>query len=148
LEKAKMGVTAEITKSKNAGDLSRLLEVLDEKSQAMLWHLWCHRHAEVLHRLKRVINKQAERLWGKPIVGFEESRIDPLSGEKVLFSWWFLDEEDAFMADSTKALMDIFNEKDAVIVIARLPYPVEPSHSDIQFKNGILKIRLKKKEPK
>lgn len=158
-----MGTAAKITKSKNNGDLGRLLEVLDEKSRAMLWHLWWHRHAEiselrdlidagsdfeVLHRLKKVINEQAERLWGKPIVGFEKSRIDPLSGEKVLFSWWFLDEEDASMSDSSKALLDIFNEKDAVMVIARLPYPVELSHPDIQFKNGILKIRLKKKETK
>jgi len=82
--------------------LAPLLQSLDEKSRAMLWHLWWHRHAgiselrelidaasdfEVLYRLKEVINEQALRLRGKPVVRFEQARIDPLSGEKVLFSW-------------------------------------------------------------
>ena len=140
-------------------DLSQLLEVLDEKSRAILWHLWWHRHAEiselrdiidapgdfeVLHRLKEVINVKAQRLWGKPIVGFEQSKTDPVSGEKVLFSWW-LDEENIPLSGGHKPLVDVFNEKDSVTVIAELPTSVEPTHTDIQFKNGILKAKLKKK---
>jgi len=140
-------------------DLSQLLEVLDEKSRAILWHLWWHRHAEiselrdiidapgdfeVLHRLKEVINVKAQRLWGKPIVGFEQSKTDPVSGEKVLFSWW-LDEENIPLSDGDKPLVDVFNEKDSVTVIAQLPTSVDLAQADIQFKNGILKVKLKKK---
>jgi len=139
--------------------LSQLLEVLDKKSRAILWHLWWHRHAEiselrdiidapgdfeVLHRLKEVINGKAEKLWGKPIVGFEQSKTDPLSGEKVLFSWWLLDELNIPLAGGDKPLVDVFNERDSVTVIAELPTSVEPTHPDIQFKNGILKVKLKK----
>jgi len=140
-------------------DLSQLLEVLDEKSRAILWHLWWHRHAEiselrdiidapgdfeVLHRLKEVINVKAQRLWGKPIVGFEQSKTDPVSGERVLFSWW-LDEENIPLSDGDKPLVDVFNEKDSVTVIAQLPTSVDLAQADIQFKNGILKVKLKKK---
>ena len=139
-------------------DLSQLLEVLDEKSRAILWHLWWHRHAEiselrdiidapgdfeVLHRLKEVINVKAQRLWGKPIVGFEQSKTDPVSGEKVLFSWW-LDEENIPLSDGDKPLVDVFNEKDSVTVIAQLPTSVDLAQADIQFRNGILRVKLKK----
>ena len=146
--------------TKNKEDLTQLLEVLDEKSRAILWHLWWHRHAEiselrdiidvpgdfeVLNRLKEVINGKAQQLWGKPIVGFEQSKIDPLTGEKVLFSWWFLDEGNIPLSGGHKPLVDVFNERDSVTVIAELPTSVEPAHTDIQFKNGILKVKLKKR---
>ena len=59
---------------KTRKELTRLLQVLDEKSRAILWHLWWHRHAgiselrelidaasdfEVLYRLREVINEQS-----------------------------------------------------------------------------------------
>jgi hypothetical protein len=146
--------------TKNEKDLTQLLEVLDERSRAILWHLWWHRHAEiselrdiidasgdfeVLHRLKEVINAKAQQLWGKPIVSFEQSKIDPVSGEKVLFSWWFLDEGNIPLSGRDKTLVDVFNERDSVTIIAELPTSVEPTHPDIQFKNGVLKVRLKKR---
>ena len=142
-------------------ELARLFEVLDEKSRAILWHLWWHRHAEiselrelidapgdfeVLRRLREVINEKAQKLWGKPIVGFKQAKIDPLSGEKVLFSWWFLSEEDIPISGGDRPLVDVFSEKDGVTVIAQLPTSVDLGHTDIQFKNGILKVRLRKKE--
>ena len=79
------------TMLKTGYKLSRLLSSLDEKSRAILWHLWWHRHAEiaelrevvgvsgdfeVLYRLKEVINQEAQRLWGKPVVSFEQSKVD------------------------------------------------------------------------
>lgn len=42
-------------------------------------------------------------------------------------------------------MVDVFNERDSVTVIVGLPTSVEPAHTDIQFKNGILKVRLKKR---
>ena len=150
---------AKAAKDRSKADLAQLVEVLDEKSRAILWHLWWYRHAEiselreiidtpsdfeVLHRLKEVINEKAEVLWGRPIVGFEQSRTDPLTGQKVLFSWWFLDEEIAPASVGGRSLVDVFNEKDCVALIAQLPASVDYAHADIGFKNGILKVRLKK----
>lgn len=140
--------------------LVQLLKSLDEKSRAILWHLWWRRHAEiselrnifdtfddfeVLYRLKEVINGRSQELWGRPIVSFEQSKIDPLTGEKILFSWWYMDGEDVVVssADSSR-LMDVFNEKDSVIIIAHLTSLVNLNEPDIQFKNGILKIKFKK----
>jgi HSP20 family molecular chaperone IbpA len=156
-----MGTDVVAADSKIKEDMSKLLEALDEKSRGILWHLWWYRHAEisqlrdlidatsdfeVLHRLKEVINKQAQKLWGKPAVRFEQSRVDPLTGEKVLFSWWFLDEENLLISVSEKPLVDVFNEKDSVTVVAQLPTAIDIARADIQFRNGILKVRLAKQE--
>lgn len=151
------GAGAVATEAKK--ELAKLLDVLDANSRAILWYLWWHRHAEIsrlrelidvpddfeiLHRLKEVINGKAQQLWGKPIVGFERCKIDPFTGEKVLFSWWFLGEGNVSMSDGNKPLVDVFNEKDSVTVIAQLPTSVDFDHTDIQFRNGILKVKLKK----
>ena len=141
--------------------LTQLLQAIDEKSRAMLWHLWWHRHAdiselrelidaasdfEVLYRLKEVINEQALRLWGRPVVSFEQARIDSLSGEKVLFSWWFLDEENVPISDGNKPLVDLFNEKESISIIAQVPTSVDPTHHEFCYKNGILKVGLEKRK--
>lgn len=147
-----------ITKTKKG--LAQLLQVLDEKSRAILWYLWWHRHAEiselrelidatdfeVLYRLKEVINEQAQRLWGRPIVSFEQSRMDSRNGETVLFSWWFLDEENVPISAGNKPLVDIFNEKDGISIIAQVPTSVDPTQREVMYKNGILKVRLEKRK--
>ena len=139
--------------------LAQFLHSLDEKSRAILGYLWWHRHAEiselrkigdtaddfeVLYRLKEVINRKSQNLWGKPIVSFEQSKIDPLTGEKILFSWWYMDEEDVLVSGVDSALVDVFNERDSVILIAQLPASVDLTAPDIQFKNGILRVKFKK----
>jgi HSP20 family molecular chaperone IbpA len=153
-----MGSSTVITRTKKG--LTQLLQVLDEKSRAILWYLWWYRHAEiselrelidatdfeVLYRLKEVINEQAQRLWGRPIVSFEQSRMDSRNGETVLFSWWFLDEENVPVSAGNKPLVDVFNEKDGVSIIAQMPTSVDPTQREVSYKNGILKVRLAKKE--
>ena len=151
---------AEATTTKTRKGLAQLLRVVEEKSRAMLWYLWWHRYAEiselreliaatgdfeVLYRLKEVINEQAQKLWGKPVVNFEESRIDSLSGKKVLFSWWFLDEHNVPLSNGNKPLVDVFNEKDSISIIAQVPTSVDPAQHEVLYKNGILKIRLGKR---
>lgn len=138
---------------------AQFLHSLDEKSRAILGYLWWHRYAEiaelrnigdtaddseVLYRLKEVINGKAQNLWGKPIVSFEQSKIDPLTGEKILFSWWYMDEEDVLVSSVDSTLVDVFNEKDSVIIIAQLPASVNLTSPDIQCKNGILRVKFKK----
>jgi hypothetical protein len=146
---------------KTRKELTQLIQVLDEKSRAMLWHLWWHRHADiselrelidaasdfdVLYRLKEVINKQALRLWGRPVVSFEQARIDSLSGAMVLFNWWFLDEENISVSDGNKPLVDIFNEKESISIIAQVPTSVDPAHHEFCYKNGVLKVGLGKRK--
>lgn len=140
-------------------ELSKLLELLDEKSRALLWHLWWHRHAdiatlgsiidaqndfEVLYRLKERINKGSRHLFGKDIVQFEQSRVDPVTGMNVLFHWWFLEDEDVFLASGVKPAVDIFDEQDTVMIIAQLPVSVSLCEPQVQVKQGILQVRLKK----
>ena len=141
--------------------LAQLLQVLDEKSRALLWHLWWHRHAdiselreligaasdfEVLYRLREVINKQSMRLRGRPAVSFEQSRMDSRCGAIVLFNWWFLDEENVRMSDGNKPLVDLFNEKESISIIAQVPTSVDPAHHEFCYKNGILKVGLGKRK--
>ena len=147
----------------NKEDLSRFLDLLDEKSRAIFWYLWWHQHADiselretidassdydVLHRLKEVINVKAQQIWQLPIVSFEQSKIDPISGENILFSWWLLFDGNAPLQDGSKPVIDIFNEGDYITIVAEVTSPIDLSHADIQFKNGILKVKLKKKENK
>ena len=154
-----MDVIGVVARDTDQNGLAHFLQSLDEKSRAILWHLWWHRHAEiselrnigdtvddfeVLYRLKEVINRKSKELWGKPIVSFEQSKIDPLTGEKILFSWWYMDEEDVLVSGVDSALLDVFNEKDNVIIIAQLPASVNLTAPDIQFKNGILRVKFKK----
>jgi len=154
-----MDVTGVVDRETGNTGLAQILHSLDEKSRAILYYLWWHRHAEItelrnasdtaddseiLYRLKEVINGKSQNLWGKPIVTFEISKIDPVSGEKYLFSWWYMDVENVPIADVNSALVDVFNEKDNVTVIAQLPASVCLIDPVIQIKNGILRIKLKK----
>jgi hypothetical protein len=154
-----MDVIGVVARDTDQNGLAHFLQSLDEKSRAILWHLWWHRHAEiselrnigdtvddfeVLYRLKEVINRKSKELWGKPIVSFEQSKLDTLTGEKILFSWWYMDEEDVLVSGVDSALLDVFNEKDNVIIIAQLPASVNLTAPDIQFKNGILRVKFKK----
>lgn len=138
--------------------LALFLHSLDEKSRAILYFLWWHRHAsiaelrnvvdtsddyEILHRLKEVINRKSLDLGGQPIVGFEQAKIDSLSGEKVLFSWWYLNEDDDPFFN-TGDLLDIFNEKETISIIAKVPVSFDISTPEIRYKNGILKVTFKK----
>ncbi len=154
-----MDVIGVVERETDKKGLAQFLHSLDEKSRAILGYLWWHRHAEiaelrnigdtaddseVLYRLKEVINGKSQNLWGKPIVSFEQSKIDPLTGEKILFSWWYMDEEDVLVSSVDSTLVDVFNEKDSVIIIAQLPASVNLTAPDIQFKNGILRVKFKK----
>jgi hypothetical protein len=154
-----MDVTGIMERETDKQKIAQFVNSLDEKSRAILHYLWWHRHAEIselrntcdnpddfeiLHRLKDVINAKSQILRGKPIVSFEQSKVDPLTGEKILFSWWYLDDECLPFSTSDNSRVDIFNEKDDVIIIAEIPVSVELAGADMQCKNRILRVKLKK----
>ena len=143
---------------KAEGDLGRILDAVDEKSQQILWYLWWNRHAEigelaelvraetdmeVLSRLKESINAAAKRILGKEIVSFQSSRVDPVTGEKVLFSWWL--EEGLLSSKRVEPLVDIFEENDHIAIIAQLPAPVElAKEAQVECRDGVLRVKLGK----
>ena len=159
--------------NKTGVDLAQLFEALDERSRAILWHLWWHRYArlselgnlidvtndwEVLSRLREVINERAQQICGRTVVSFEESRYDPLTGEKVLFCWWLLDGEDVPVTGKGKLLVDVYNEQESITIVAQLPagdsqadtkmdgknIMPEIKIKDVKYKNGIVQISLEK----
>ncbi|NQT48289.1 MAG: hypothetical protein HQ578_04880 [Chloroflexi bacterium] len=144
---------------RNEQDLGRIMEFLDEKSRQILWYLWWNRHAEiselveltraysdmdVLLRIRGVINLAGREILGRELVRFEDSRIDPVTGEKVLFSWWL--EDDALLTKKRREpLVDIFEEDDHIAVIAQLPAPIElDGQARVENKDGLLRITVGK----
>ncbi|MDO9509086.1 MAG: hypothetical protein Q7I97_07090 [Thermovirgaceae bacterium] len=137
-----------------------LLEALDEKSRALFWHVWWRRHAdiselrrimnvssdfEILFRIRDVINARAKEILGRPVLFFKESRVDPVSGRRLAFRWWFLDEIDLFGGEST--VVDTFQEDGRFVVIMQVPgisRLSEASPPVVEYRNGVLKITLDK----
>jgi hypothetical protein len=127
----------------------------DDKSKAILWHLYQRRHAnieelseavcathyEVLSRLKEIIIPESKKVFGEAIVRFEEARMDLASGEKVYFSWWAADEM-PMMSDGP----ELFNEDDKIMIVAGLPNAKLQDPIDVlaRYKNGILEVIIKK----
>jgi len=140
------------------GDLNKILDVVDEKSRQILWYLWWNRHAEigelveltkaesdmeVLSRLKESINLTAKRILGKEIVSFQSSKVDPVTGEKVLFSWWL--EEGSLLGKRKEPLVDVFEENNHIAIIAQLPAPLELAReAQVECRDGVLRLRVGK----
>ena len=165
--------------------LSNFVEVLDETSKEIVWYLLRNRHAgireladlinakadqDVLTRVRDVINPASEEVFGRPMLRFEKSRIDHVTGEKILFSWWL----EGIPLPSPDGLVDVFNEGDSLLVVMEMPgfeekdvkievkggilvvsagncckktplfYAID-GRIDSTYKNGVLEIRLKKK---
>lgn len=124
---------------------------VDEKSRRIITYLLRERHAgirkladlidassdmEVLIRIREIINPKARETLGAPLLTFERSKIDPLTGEKIVFCWWLREDmiDDAYRDER----LDIFDEEKVVRIIASLP----PHEKDIkvQMKDDFLII--------
>ncbi len=143
---------------KAEGDLGKVLDAVDEKNRQILWYLWWNRHAEigelaelvraendmdVLSRLKELINTAAKRILGKDIVSFQSSKIDSITGEKVLFSWWL--EDSLLPSKRNQPLVDIFEENKHINIIAQLSAPLELAReAQVECKNGVLRIKIER----
>lgn len=143
---------------KASRDLHRIMGVVDEKSRQILWYLWWSRHAEigelaeltgsvtdmeVLSRIKQVINPAAQDICGREILRFESSRIDPTTGEKVLFSWWL--DGVHLLGQRAEPAADVFEENDHIAIIAQLPAPVELAREgQVECRDGVLMLRVEK----
>lgn len=125
--------------------VNEVAEELDSISQEILWYLWQNGHGtidelaelvsapthmDVLLRIREVINPAAEKMIGNPILSFEKSKIDPETGEKILFSWWLIGRQQEERRKET--FLDIFDEEDHIDIVMELP--------GVQEKDILLKI--------
>jgi HSP20 family molecular chaperone IbpA len=74
-------------------------------------------------------------------VKFEESKIDRVSGEKVLFSWWITDDMPVMRNN-----VELFDERDRIVIVADLPDARLPNRiaASVNYKNGVLEVVIKK----
>ena len=122
---------------------------VDEKSKQIVTYLARERHArikeltdlicassdmEVLMRIREIINPKAQEITGKPAIKFERSKIDPLTGEKIVFNWWINEE----LTDSAHDdFVDVMDEKGILRIVLALP----PQEKNVEVKvNGSLLV--------
>ncbi len=132
--------------------VDRVMQELDPQSREIVAYLWVSRHAtidelaeliaapthmDVLLKIRGVINPAAERMTGSPILAFHRSRVDPVTGERVLFSWWIIGPARATEGGRTGALLDVFDEGDRISVVAELA-----GVSEEEIVLGVAKDRL------
>jgi HSP20 family molecular chaperone IbpA len=115
--------------------LDKVMQELDPQGREIVAYLWETRHAtidelaelmaapthmDVLLKIREEINPTAERITGGPILTFRSSRVDPVTGQKVLFSWWAMGPSGAPKEARSGVLVDVFDEGDRIDVIADL----------------------------
>jgi hypothetical protein len=123
--------------------MNLLISAVDKKSRFIIKYLLKERHAgiseltnltcassdmEVLMRIREIINPKAREVIGQPIITFEQAKIDPVTGKKIVFSWWMIEE----LTDSAHddELVDVMDEKNLLRVIASLP----PREENVEVK--------------
>jgi HSP20 family molecular chaperone IbpA len=113
--------------------ISPILDSVDEKSRRIITYILRERHAgirelsnlinassdmEVLMRIRDAINPKAQKLMGKPLITFEQSKTDFLTGERILFSWWTNEEADSVDDEYS---VEVMEEEKLLRIIAALP---------------------------
>ena len=131
-----------------------LVKEVDEKSKHIVTYLARERHArikeltdlifassdmEVLMRIKEIINPKAQEITGKDAIKFEQSKIDPLTGEKIVFNWWINEE----LTDSAHDdFVDVMDEKSILRIVVALP--TQEKNVKVKVNGSLLVISGKK----
>jgi len=144
-----------LSASENLRKMNSLIMAMDTKSMQIITYLLRERCAgireladlicassdmEVLIRIREVINPKAQEIMGEPLIVFERSKIDPLTGEKIVFSWWMKEEMVGGVYDD--GLLDVMDEKNVLRVITSL-HPQE-KNIEVKVKDDFLIISGKK----
>jgi len=135
--------------------IEKISAQLDSDSQDILWYLWERRyskinqlaelvdapsHMHVLLKIRETINPIAEKLIGCPVLIFERSKVDPETGEAVLFSWWLAGQPDE-PARNEEKLLDIFDEGSHIQVIIEVR-GIKSSDVSLEVSGNELTVRL------
>ncbi|MEW6456333.1 MAG: hypothetical protein AB1410_06445 [Acidobacteriota bacterium] len=138
----------------NEDKVDKIVKELDLDSQALLIYIWNNRHAkidelaclikasthmDVLLKIREIINPAAERIIGSPILVFENSKIDEITGERVCSSWWIAGQEKSY-ALKKEPFIDIFDENDHLAIIVELASSVQKEDIIIKIRNNTLYI--------
>lgn len=131
------------------------LESLDVLSRSIVTCLTCRRHAsiddlaretgiphhEILRRLTEVIAPQSRKILANHVVSFENARIDWVTGEKVILSWWIDSRVPLYLDEK-----EVFDDTDSILLITDVPglNISEPIKSQVNYRNGVLQIKLYK----
>lgn len=141
-----------------ADNIQGFLSELDEKSRAIIWRLWINNHADinelsraaglknhmdVLLRIREIINPIAISFFGREVMEFIPQRIDPWTGEKVLFNWW-VNKEILNSSDNKRPFVDLFNNEEEIEVIVEIVEDAVLLPVEVKIKNGFLDIKIKK----
>ena len=93
--------------------LEKIASRLDIDGRDILWYLWEKGHARinelaeliqapnhmhVLLVIRDTINPVAEKELGCSVLSFERQKVDPDTGETILFSWWLVGKKGLFSA--------------------------------------------------
>ncbi|MDP2906909.1 MAG: Hsp20/alpha crystallin family protein, partial [Nanoarchaeota archaeon] len=89
--------------------------------------------SQTLTRIRDVINPLSQKVLGKPVLEFKESKIDSITGEKKMFNWWLA--EDTYPTRG-EDMLDIFNEKDYLKIVTEVP----DENVELSIDNDILTI--------
>jgi len=134
--------------------MERITAGLDPQSRDILWYLWDNNnaridqlaelidapnHMHILLKIRETINPVAEKVVGCPILSFERSRVDPETGEKVLFSWWLMGQQEKWI-QKEDLLLDIFDEGSHIQVIMEVK-GVEASDLRLEVHGDQLTVR-------
>ncbi len=141
-------------------DLGCLLERVDPCSARIVWHLMWEGHAhladlgrvsgldhaEVLDRIRSVINPLSNELYGCDLLTFSVCRVDPASGRKVTFAWWLDLPSPDGPAPAGRPLAEVFEEEDGhLVIMAQVGSPLRlTGRTRVSCRNGLLRVLLEK----
>ncbi|MDO8612774.1 MAG: Hsp20/alpha crystallin family protein [Dehalococcoidia bacterium] len=115
--------------------VDKVIQELDPQSREIVDYLWANRHAtidelakliaapthmNVLLMIRGAINPTAERMIGGALLAFHQRKIDWVTGETVLFSWWVTASARAEEEAEAALPLDVFDEGDRISVVADL----------------------------
>jgi HSP20 family molecular chaperone IbpA len=69
--------------------------------------------------IRQEINPLAEKLLGRPILVFEESKLDPMTGAPCPFCWWLAGTPAPATAPGQPEA-ELFNEADRITIVVEL----------------------------
>ncbi len=124
-------------------DARSIVQLVWERRHATIRELAEHTrlpsHTDILLKIREVINPLAEESLGFPILVFAPARLDTVSGEDVLYSWWIVGASSGTSARRPEILVDTFDEPDSFSILACLPC-AEASEVSVSFPEGQVEI--------
>lgn len=100
------------------GAVYAFLTEIDVRSRGLVEYCWLNGHAPItelrtattaetdmaiLTAIRERINPAAKRTLDRPVLAFEERKLDPRTGAVVTFEWWFTGEVAGIRSVSTEA---------------------------------------------